>query len=71
MNLLDKIVESESQWKNCTLRQFIDAAEVRKSFCLIQSTVPTTDTGALAEKAKTWKAKPIKGIRHISPVASA
>ena len=38
---------------------------------LIQLTVPTTDTGALAEKAKTWKVKPIKGIRHISPVASA
>ena len=36
---------------------------------LIQLTVPTTDTGALAEKAKTWKVKPIKGIRHISPVA--
>ena len=55
-NSLDKIVDSKSQWKDYTLNI---------------STVPTTDTGALAEKAKTWKAKPIKGIRHISPVASA
>ena len=37
----------------------------------IQLAVPTTDTGALAEKAKTWKDKPTKGIRHIGPVASA
>ena len=27
--------------------------------------VPRTDTGALAEKAKTCKAKLVKGIRHI------
>ena len=32
--------------------------------------VPTTGTGALAEKAKTWKVKPIKGIRQFSPVTS-
>jgi len=33
--------------------------------------VPITDTGALAEKAKTCKDKLIKGIRQVSPVASA
>ena len=37
----------------------------------VQFAVPTTDTGALAEKAKTWKGKLTKGIRQISPVASA
>ncbi len=37
----------------------------------IQSAVPITGTGALAEKAKTCKAKPTKGTRQISPVASA
>ena len=36
-----------------------------------QLAVPTTGTGALAEKAKTCKAKPTKGIRQVSPVASA
>lgn len=36
---------------------------------LILLTVPTSDTGALAEKAKTCKAKSTKGTRHISPVA--
>ena len=56
MNLSDKIADSRSQWKRILLGQL---------------TVPTTDTGALAEKAKTWKGKPVKGIRHISPVASA
>ena len=34
------------------------------------SAVPRTNTGALAEKAKTCKVKLVKGIRHISPVAS-
>ena len=33
--------------------------------------VPRTGTGALAEKAKTWKVKPIKGTRQFGPVASA
>lgn len=33
------------------------------------ASVPTTDTGALAEKAKTWKVKVIKGIRQFGPVA--
>jgi len=33
--------------------------------------VPRTSTSALAEKAKTCKVKLVKGIRHISPVASA
>jgi len=57
MNLPDKIIDSKSQWKICCLR--------------IQLAVPTTGTGALAEKAKTWKAKLTKGIRQVSPVASA
>ena len=39
-----------------------------KRVCL---TVPTTGTGALAEKAKTCKLKSIKGTRQFSPVASA
>ena len=39
-----------------------------KSMHLIWLAVPTTDTGALAEKAKTWKEKPTKGIRQFSPV---
>ena len=38
---------------------------------LIKLSVPTTDTGALAEKAKIWRVKPIEGIRQVSPVASA
>ena len=38
---------------------------------LIHPTVPTTGTGALAEKAKTCKAKSTKGTRQVSPVASA
>jgi len=42
-----------------------------KAMFLGQLTVPTTDTGALAEKAKTCKINPIKGIRQVSPVASA
>ena len=42
-----------------------------KAIFLDQLTVPTTDTGALAEKAKTCKINPIKGIRQVSPVASA
>ncbi len=33
--------------------------------------VPRFDTDALAEKAKTWREKLVKGIRHIGPVASA
>ena len=33
--------------------------------------VPRTGTGALAEKAKTWREKSIEGIRQVSPVASA
>ena len=33
--------------------------------------VPRTNTGALAEKAKTCKVKPTKGTRQVSPVASA
>ena len=41
-----------------------------KLILLVQSSVPTTDTGAQAEKAKTCKGKPIKGIRQISPVTS-
>ena len=32
--------------------------------------VPRFNTDALAEKAKTWKDKPVKGIRHIGPLAS-
>ncbi len=42
-----------------------------KCIILVLHAVPTTDTGALAEKAKTCREKPIKGIRHIGPVASA
>jgi len=30
--------------------------------------VPRTNTGVLAEKAKTCKGKLVKGIRHIRPV---
>jgi hypothetical protein len=40
-----------------------------KSMDLMQPAVPTTGTGALAEKAKTCKDKPTKGIRQFSPVA--
>ncbi len=40
-----------------------------KILFLVQSTVPTSGTGALADKAKTCKAKPTKGTRQISPVA--
>ena len=54
-NLSNKIIDSTSKWKNYTLDLVA---------------VPTTDTGALAEKAKTWRVKPIKGIRQISPVTS-
>ena len=32
--------------------------------------VPRFDTDALAEKAKIWKFNPVKGIRHIGPLAS-
>jgi len=32
--------------------------------------VPRSNTGALAEKAKTWKDKLVKGTRQFSPVAS-
>ncbi len=32
--------------------------------------VPRFNTEALAEKAKTCKAKLVKGIRHIGPLAS-
>ena len=42
-----------------------------KIILLTKSPVPTTDTGALAEKAKIWRVKPIEGIRQFSPVASA
>ena len=51
-----KAADSRSQWK------------VR---ALDFTAVPITGTGALAEKAKTWKVKPIKGIRQFGPVASA
>ena len=30
--------------------------------------VPRFDTDALAEKAKTWKFKLVKGTRHIGPL---
>ena len=42
-----------------------------KIIFLEQLTVPTTDTGALAEKAKMCRIKSIEGIRQVSPVASA
>ena len=32
--------------------------------------VPRFNTDALAEKAKIWKFNPVKGIRHIGPLAS-
>ena len=35
-----------------------------------KSAVPRFNTEALAEKAKTCKAKLVKGIRHIGPLAS-
>ena len=54
-NLLNKIADSRSKWKD---------------YILDLIAVPTTGTGALAEKAKTWRVKPIKGIRQISPVTS-
>ncbi len=42
-----------------------------KFIFLVQLAVPTTDTGAQAEKAKTWRVKLIEGLRQVSPVASA
>ena len=33
--------------------------------------VPRFGTDALAEKAKTWRFNTVKGIRQVSPVASA
>ena len=56
--------------KICKTKSLIPGAS-EKIMLLIQSTVPTSGTGALAEKAKTCKAKSTKGTRHISPVASA
>ena len=49
--------------------KFLIPGASEKIIFLIQSTVPISDTGALAEKAKTCKAKSTKGTRHISPVA--
>ena len=44
---------------------------VREKFVYrFYSAVPRTDTGALAEKAKTCKDNLVKGTRHIGPVAS-
>jgi hypothetical protein len=34
------------------------------------TSVPRFDTDALAEKAKILKFNPVKGIRHIGPLAS-
>ena len=50
--------------------KFLIPGASEKIILLIQLAVPTTGTGALAEKAKTWKGKPTKGIRQISPVTS-
>ena len=36
----------------------------------IYKSVPRFGTDALAEKAKIWKFNPVKGIRHIGPLAS-
>jgi hypothetical protein len=42
-----------------------------KRLCIeLTKAVPRTDTGALAEKAKILKLNLVKGIRHISPLAS-
>ena len=51
------------------LTKFLTPGVSEKIVLLFKPTVPTTDTGALAEKAKTCKVKSIKGIRQISPVA--
>lgn len=54
----------------CWIKSLTPGAS-EKSIFLDQSAVPITGTGALAEKAKTWKGKPTKGTRQVSPVASA